>query len=125
MQKPFLKKYHAIQVTSYIIWGATLSLVVYAPQLLKDVKTASAGATGAVIYLGVFPATLGYLAWSYGLKDISVSQAANYLYLIPIIATFLGWVWLGEIPSGLSLIGGLIALLGVWIVGYRAHKARV
>ncbi len=116
MQKPFLKKYHAIQVTAYVIWGATLSLMVYAPQLWKNIQTASIPATSAVAYLGIFPSTFGYLAWSYGLKDIPVSQAVNYLYFTPIIATLIGWIWLGEVPGGLSLMGGLIALCGVWVV---------
>ncbi len=115
MQKPFLRKYHAIQVTSYIIWGATLLLFIYTPELLKDIHTASLYPTIAVIYLGIFPATVGYIAWSYVLREMPVSQAVNYLYFLPILSTLLGWIWLGEIPALLSFIGGLVALFGVWI----------
>jgi drug/metabolite transporter (DMT)-like permease len=35
LQKPFLKKYHAIEVTAYIIWGATLPLLFYLPELTQ------------------------------------------------------------------------------------------
>ena len=119
MQKPFLKKYHALEVTTYIIWGATLLLFIYTPEMVSSVKTASLHATMAVIYLGIFPTTLGYMAWSYGLKEMPASRAANYLYYMPVIATLIGWVWLGEIPALLSLLGGLVALLGVWIVSHR------
>jgi drug/metabolite transporter (DMT)-like permease len=119
LQKPFLKKYHAIGVTSYIIWGATLLLLIYTPDMIKDIQTASIHATSSVIYLGIFPATGGYVAWSYALKEMPASQAANYLYFMPLIATVIGWVWLGEVPTVLSLVGGLIALLGVWIVNSR------
>lgn len=119
IQKPFLKKYHALEVTSYIIWGATLLLLIYTPQMISNIQTASLHATLAVIYLGVFPATAGFIAWSYGLQEMPASQAVNYLYFMPIIATLTGWIWLGETPALLSLMGGLIALLGVWIVSYR------
>ncbi len=117
LQKPLLKKYHAITVTSYIIWGATLLLLIYLPAMLQHLHTASFHTTAAVIYLGIFPASAGYLAWSYGLKEMPASQAVNYLYFMPIIATLIGWIWLGEIPATLALLGGLIALFGVWIAG--------
>jgi drug/metabolite transporter (DMT)-like permease len=122
VQKPFLKKYHAMEVTAYIIWGATLFLIIYFPEMLTSIKNASLQTTGDIVYLGVFPATIGYIAWSYGLKEMPASQAVNYLYLMPIIATLLGWVWLKETPAGLALLGGLVALFGVWIVNYSKEQ---
>lgn len=119
VQKPLLAKYHAIQVTAYIIWGAAILLSIYTPQMINNLKTADLHATLAVIYLGIFPASGGYIAWSYALKEMPASQASNYLYFMPIIATLIGWVWLGETPNLLSLLGGVIALLGVWIVNHR------
>ena len=117
LQKPLLRKYHAITVTSYIIWGATILLLFYFPSMLQHLRTASFHSTASVIFLGIFPASAGYLAWSYGVKEVPVSQAVNYLYFMPIIATLMGWIWLGEIPAMLALLGGLIALFGVWIAG--------
>lgn len=115
LQKPFLKKYHAIDVTVFIIWGGTLALMIFIPDLIQDVKTAPWSATAAVIYLGIFPAAIAYLAWSYALQAIPASTCATFLYFMPVLATFLGWIWLGEVPALLSLIGGLIALFGVWL----------
>ncbi|MEO8401796.1 MAG: EamA family transporter, partial [Gammaproteobacteria bacterium] len=122
LQKPFLKKHHAIEVTAYIMWGATILLLIYAPDALRDIKTASYQATFSVIYLGIFPAAIGYIAWSYGLKEVPASQAVNFLYFMPLIATFLGWVCLGEIPTWLSLVGGLVALFGVWVVNHPRER---
>lgn len=122
LQKPFLNKYHAIDVTVYIIWGCTLALFIYLPDLLHDIKTASATATGAVVYLGIFPAAVAYLAWSYALSAIPASICSTYLYFMPIIATFLGWLLLGEIPTLMSFLGGLVALLGVWIANRAFAK---
>lgn len=120
LQKPFLRKYHAIAVTSYIIWGAALLLSIYSREMWSNLHTASWHATCSIIYLGIFPATGGYIAWSYALKEMPASQASNYLYFMPIIATVIGWVWLGEVPTLLSLVGGIVALIGVWIVGRKS-----
>lgn len=120
-QKYFLKKYHAVDVTIFIVWGGTAALMIYTPELVRDIKTASLTATLWVIYLGIFPAAIAYLAWSYALSTIPVSKCVSFLYFMPVIATFLGWLCLGEILNWLSLMGGLIALFGVWI----ANKAFV
>ena len=116
LQKPFLKKYHAIEITLYAMLGATTCLLIYIPNAIHDIKTASLNATLAVIYLGIFPAAIAYAAWGYVLNDISASKASSFLYFMPVIATLLGWFFLGEVPASLTLLGGIIALLGVWIV---------
>lgn len=124
LQKPFLRKYHATEVTAYVMWGATILLLIYTPQMLHEVTTASFSATASAIYLGIFPAAIGYIAWSHGLNAMPVSKAANYLYFMPIAATLIGWVWLRELPTWLSLLGGLIALAGVWIVNHPRSLVR-
>ncbi len=118
LQKPFLKKYHAAEVTSFMIWGGTLAFLFYTPDVCHEIFSASALATCSVIYLGIFPAAVAYLAWSYVLSAMPASRAVNFLYFMPLIATLLGWIVLNEIPPLASLAGGIIGLLGVWIVNY-------
>lgn len=121
LQKHFLKKYHALHVTAFTIWGGTLPLLFFMPQLSHEILTASWGATNAAIYLGIFPAAIAYAGWSYALSVMSASRAANFMYVTPLVATLLGWLFLGEVLPYLSLLGGLVALFGVWMVNY-AHK---
>lgn len=122
LQKIFLKKYHVIEVTAYVIWGATLALLIYLPGLSDQISNASMTATLAVIYLGIFPAAIAYVAWSYALAEMPASRAANFLYFMPLISTLLGWLCLGEIPLWTSLLGGLVALSGVWVVNHSYRK---
>ena len=116
MHKPFLKKYNAIESTTYVIWGGTLFLLFYVSHMLHDVTHAPFTATLTVIYLGVFPATLAYLAWSYILQNMAVSHTVRYMYAIPFAAALLGWLLLGEAPAMISLLGAVIAIVGVWLV---------
>jgi drug/metabolite transporter (DMT)-like permease len=116
LQKPLLEKYNAFAVTCYSIWTGTLCLCVLLPGLPLEVHQAPRSATIAVIYLGIFPAALSYFGWSYVLARMPVSRASSFLYLIPVLSTVVGYVWLGEIPQKLSLLGGAMALGGVLVV---------
>ena len=116
LQKPFLRKYHAIEATTFAIWGGTLSMLIFMPQLAHDIVNASWVATGAIIYLGIFPAAIAYLGWSYVLAEMPAARAANFMYFMPFVATLLGWLILGETPKIATLLGGLTALAGVWLL---------
>jgi drug/metabolite transporter (DMT)-like permease len=119
LQKPYLKKYTAVQFTTYIIWAGTIFLLPFLPSLMKAVPTAPLGATLAVVYLGVFPTAVAYATWGYVLAQIPASRAATLLYLVPVLAIVVAWVWLQEVPTSLSLIGGAIVLSGVVLVNTR------
>ncbi|MBD1809670.1 EamA family transporter [Microcoleus sp. FACHB-SPT15] len=124
LQKPYLKKYSPLQLTTYSIWAGTLFLTPFLPSLLRALPTAPINATIAVIYLGVFPSAIAYATWAYVLAQIPASRAATLIYVVPVLAIFIAWVWLAEVPTILSLIGGAIVLSGVVLVntGRRAEK---
>jgi drug/metabolite transporter (DMT)-like permease len=69
--------------------------------------------------MGLFPGVVAYIAWSYVLSRIPASQAGSYLALIPVVALFLAWLWLGEIPTLSALLGGAVVLAGVMLVNRR------
>ena len=115
-QKPYLARYSALQCTSYAVWSGTLALLIFAPGTVKDFQTASLSATLAVGYLGVFPAAVGYVTWAYTLARVPATRAASFLYLVPAVTLGIAWIWLGEWPTWLALLGGAIAISGVVIV---------
>ena len=114
LQKPYLRHYHPVAVTAWIIWGGTLSMMVFFPALWREIAVAKPAATWAVVYLGIFPAALAYLAWSYVLKALSASNASMYLYAMPVISSVLGFIMLHEQPSVLSLCGGMLTMIGAF-----------
>lgn len=106
----------AVEATTYAIWGGTLFLAVHTPTLLIELPHASLASTLTVIYLGIFPAAIGYLSWSYVLKEMPAARAMSFLYFVPFLATLLGWLLLNEVPTLLSMVGAMFAIAGVWLV---------
>ncbi len=123
LQKPHLTRYSGLQLTTYTIWTGTVCMLVFLPGLVRQVQAAPVGATLAVVYLGIFPAAIGYVLWSYALSRSDVSRVTSTLNLSPILSLLIAFLWLGEVPTVPSLIGGLITIAGV-IVLNTLGKAR-
>lgn len=115
-QRPMLRKYGPLHFASYAIWLGTIPLLVFTPQLVGEFPQASTEAIVAVIYLGVLPATVAYGLWTYAFSRAPAPLVASFLYLNPLFAIIIAWIWRDEVPAVLSLAGGLFALVGVVLV---------
>ncbi|MEO1442112.1 MAG: EamA family transporter, partial [Chloroflexota bacterium] len=122
-QRPYLRKYGALRFTTYAIWTGTALMLVYLPGLVQDFNGATAEATWAIVYMGVFPGAIGYVCWSYVLSKLSPSVAGSFLYLIPAVAVLIAWLWLGEVPGLLAIVGGVVIVAGVVIVNRLGRVA--
>lgn len=125
IQRPLLKKYKPIEVVTYAIWSGTLFMLPFGWRFCYRLHTAGYHATAAVVYLGVFPAALAYFCWSSVLSRFEASKAASFLYSVPVVTLVIGFIWLREVPSPLSIAGGIIAIGGVALANIKrmAHGA--
>ena len=120
-QKPYLAKYGALPFTTYAVWVGTLLTLPYSSNLYSQTLTAPASTTLVLVYLGLFPTALGYVTYAYAMSRMDASAAVSFLYLIPVLAYLIGWTWLGEVPTPLSVLGTLLALAGVVLVNRRGR----
>ena len=118
LQKPLLKKYDALSMTTYVVCAGTFFMLVFLPGLPQAILSAPLSSTLSVVYLGIFPGALAYVAWTQALSKAPASLVSNFLYLSPVLAIFIAWTLLNEIPSPVSLIGGSFSILGVMIVNF-------
>ena len=72
-----------------------------------------ASAIGWIVYLGIVPTAIGFIAWGYALSRTTAGRMGSTTYLVTPIAILLGWLLLGETPPGLALAGGVLCLAGV------------
>ena len=121
VSKPLLEKYSPLEFTSYSIWLGTLPMLVFLPGLIAEFPHASSAATISVLYLGVFPGAVAYALYSRVLSRLPASIASSFLYVQPASATIIAWIWIREVPSVVTLVGGAIALLGVALVTTRGR----
>jgi drug/metabolite transporter (DMT)-like permease len=123
-QKRLLTRYRPLQLSTYVVWAGTLFLLPFAPSAFATAAHAPLGALLSAVYLGVLPGAVAYVAWNYALARYSAARAAGFLYLVPPIATVIGFIWLKESPSNIGLIGGVIALIGVAVLTLRGKATR-
>jgi drug/metabolite transporter (DMT)-like permease len=121
--KPLLGRYTGLEVTAYATWAGTAMLLPAIPALAHAWPQAGPRATAAAVFLGLAPSALGFVAWGYGVARLPVTVATASLYLVPPIAILVGYVWLGDKPTAIELIGGGIAIGGVVVASRRPGKA--
>ncbi len=113
MAKKSTMKYTSLQVTAYAIISGTFFLLIFSPSLINEMKNLSLYMHLVIVYLGIFPAAVSNVLWVYALSEGNTSQVASFMYITPLLTIVIGWYWIKEIPSVLSIIGGLIIILGV------------
>lgn len=77
----------------------------------------------AVLYMAVFGSALAYVFYFWLLRYLEASQLSAFTYLLPVLAAAFGIRWLGEKGSWGQVLGGVLALGGVyWIESGRTPR---
>lgn len=122
--KPLAEELGALSATMWSVWAGTFLALPALPALLADLPDAPTGATAAAVFLGIVPSALGYLAWSDAVSRTTIARSTVALYLVPVVAMALAWVWLGERPTVSAVLGGALAVAGVVLVRRTGQAGR-
>jgi len=118
-QKPLLQRTDAIGFTVANLAVATLLFLPFATQLPAKLASVPWPQLLSVLYLALFPTVVGFVAWSFALARAPASRVASFLYLQPLMGCLIAWLWLKEIPTWLTVVGGTLAVLGVMLATMR------
>jgi drug/metabolite transporter (DMT)-like permease len=122
-QKPALRNVSPLQVTWIACLTGWLICLVFTPTLVAEVQTADATRIGWLVYLGLFPTSLGFLTWTYALSRTAAGRLGAMTYLVPPVAIVISWLLLGEIPPALAVVGGAACIVGVIVARSSPRSA--
>jgi drug/metabolite transporter (DMT)-like permease len=84
--------------------------------LLPFAGGAPLGAIWIFIFMGAVHYTIAPLIYFKGMRHVSANRAAVLGYLEPVSAIIIGMIFLGEYPSALSLVGGVMILFAGYLI---------
>jgi drug/metabolite transporter (DMT)-like permease len=70
----------------------------------------------ALFYMAIFSSAVAYLFYFWLLRYLEASQLSAFTYLLPVVATMLGILLLGETGTWNQVLGGVLALGGVYSI---------
>jgi len=123
LQKPVLRNVSALQVTWLACLVGAIACLPFAPGLLEEARAAEPVNLAWIVFLGIFPTSIGFTTWAYALARMSAGRAGAMTYLIPPTAIVISWLLLGETPPVIAILGGLLCIAGVIVA--RSSALRV
>jgi drug/metabolite transporter (DMT)-like permease len=119
-QKPLFAKYSSVEMVCYSIWIVTLAMTPFEWESTGRFINADKTTMFTVLYLGIFPGAVAYLAWGLALSRVLASRAAPFLFIVPFFSIIIGYFWLHELPKPLAVAGGIVITLGLFFF-YRSE----
>jgi len=117
LSKPYLLKYSPLRFTATTMTLGTIIIDLLAiPSLLAQEWQAISleGWLGLAYSLGL-AVVLGYVIWEIGVQKVGPGRTAVYQNLIPVIATAVSCLWLGETIGGAQIVGAGMVFVGIYL----------
>jgi drug/metabolite transporter (DMT)-like permease len=125
LSRPYVVAYPSLDVaTLTTVAGAVVlaPLVVVDPRTISRIGQMAERGWIAALFATVVAFVLGYALWYRGLRVLTPSRAAVYLYLVPVFGILSAWFVLDERPTVWLLLGGSIILAGVFLTNSAATE---
>lgn len=119
LTKHMVKSYPPLEVVSWAMWAGTLGLLPLSHGLFTRVQEVPWLATFNVILLGILPGAICYALFTFALSRLPVARASTSMFFMPITSILLGWLLLGELPSWIAITGGIVTIVGAYIVNTK------
>jgi drug/metabolite transporter (DMT)-like permease len=124
MGKPILRRYDPFTVITWLFVVGAISVLPAAPWALAGLDPAAPGPRGwlGLGYLCVATSGISFTLWYFALARLEASRLAVFINLQAPITALMAWIFLGTIPAGRVVAGGVLVLAGVTLVQVRLRK---
>jgi len=102
--------------------ASTVALLVFNVGTGVSLHIPTRGAWLALLALALVCQLLGYFALTYSLGHLSAGITSVTLLVQAPLTAFLAFLFLGEKVTGAQVVGGVLVLLGVWIVNRYGRR---
>ena len=81
----------------------------------QGLGTITIGILGGILFLGIISTAIAMFLWNYAFAKLPAAAASLTFFAQPLVGTLLGWLFLNETITPLSLFGGLLIGIGILI----------
>lgn len=115
------RRFDAVSTTLY---GTAIGTAILIPAALLEggierVAAAPAEALAGIAYLAVFGTVAAFVLLNLGMARIGAARASAFALLVPVVGVLSSVVLLDEPLGPLTVLGGMIVLVGLWLVEHR------
>lgn len=112
------RRFNAVSTSLY---GIAFGTVILLPLALLEggvpaLAEAPIGALAGIGYLAVFGTVAAFVLLNQGLARIGASRASAFALLVPIVGVLTSVALLGEELGPTTFVGGVVVLVGLWLV---------
>jgi drug/metabolite transporter (DMT)-like permease len=115
--KVVLKKYSAVESTTYAVAFGTIFLLPFAlvETSWQDVQQASVTTWVAIAHMSIFVTVVSFVMYYYGIKEVGAAKASIFINVMPVSAVLMATIYLGETFTWAHGVGAAFVLSGVYI----------
>jgi len=118
--KKYGKEYNPLVMLALPFWvGGILVLAVAVPSEQSNPFTYDARTWGTIVYLAILGSGIAFTLLFWIIQRIDVTVASYQTFIIPVIAMFLGWVFLDEAVTARVTLGSALILAGIAVATWR------
>ena len=120
--KPLIDKYGVTISLSLTLVFGTIPMLFWFNSTLNSVSFLDEKSIFALVWLTLFPTLLGYYTWTYSVGYFGANKASFFLFLIPVFSIIIDYLFLENLPSLTTLLGGSLILSSVSVILYLNFK---
>lgn len=121
LQRPLVQRYGGLPVTACVLMIGAFLLLPWLREGSQTLSHAPYQTWLCVFELAIFPAAIGYGAWSHVIGVMGAARGAILLYLLPPVTFILAFLLEGQWPDLLTWCGGIIVMSGVALAHKKKH----